>query len=64
MKMEDEGRHSYIVIIDFEGELRMLEDWLINPRIDKEEYNIVSSTKCSKMLSYIIEEDRWRYGEE
>jgi hypothetical protein len=35
-QVKDIEKHSDIVLTDFEGELKMLEDRLINPRIDKE----------------------------
>jgi len=39
-----EGKQLDIVLTYFEGELRMLENWLINPRIGKEDGIIVAST--------------------
>jgi hypothetical protein len=42
---------------EFEGELKMLEDRLVNPRIDKEDYIIVAGIGYSRKLSCIIEEE-------
>ena len=44
---EVEGKHSYIVLTSFEEQLRMLEDWLVNPRIDKGDCITIASIECS-----------------
>jgi hypothetical protein len=55
--LEGEGKHSDTVLTDFEDELRMLEEWLVNSRIDKEVYIIVASTQLKGMLEASTKEE-------
>jgi len=48
-----------MVLTDFEGDLRMLEDWLVNPRIEKQDFIVVAITKLKGMLDASIEEDNF-----
>jgi len=57
-KEEVKGQHSNIMLIGFDEELKILDDNLINPRIDKGDYITVAGTECSEILSYNIAEER------
>ena len=39
--MSNEDKDKLSNLIKYDGELEMLEDWLINPRIDKDDYSIL-----------------------
>ena len=54
---ENKEKYLDIVLTYFKGEIKMMEDWLINPRIDKEDCITIASTECSRMLSYNIEDE-------
>ena len=48
--VEDKEEHFDVVFDDFEEEIQMFRNWLINPRIDKEDHIIEN-----KELEYVIQ---------
>jgi hypothetical protein len=57
---EVEKKHSDTMLMDYDEELRLLEEWLVSPRID-EDCITVADTEHPRILSYCISKRRiWK----